>query len=404
MRVTQSGGRGGDSGRIMETVRDLSAKAFSIAAVATILVAGYLIYGLLTGRLAETSAMSHADRAHLIELVTNISNLLTICTLVTVVTGAVSFWDVDVLAYGFLGAAVFLAYGLQYCIAYLSQSGTAILQGAAAQLTLGEMHTMALALGVPGLILTVFHLAARIWDGIAHRDLSHVEYGRNATREANRSAAIGALANCWQLAFCREGIRKNCPIFHARTKCWKQRVGCMCEENIILLSMGGGTQTPKSLENQTTATATGFVPIGDLITGSTEEARKNIPTRVGPRGIRIPVNPHITPAQARNRCNNCIIYNEHQRQKYQLLSAPVTLIVPLLVYFQFDHLRLMVEWAMQQLDNLIGHVSFSAGVDPQIGEKFGSLPIETIIIVCLSLVLMTWAHRLLEYCMFKIKI
>jgi len=32
------------------------------------------------------------------------------------------------------------------------------------------------------------------------------------------------------------------------------------------------------------------------------------------------------------------------------------------------------------------------------------VPIEAILIVCLTLVLMTWAQKLLEYCIFTIKI
>jgi hypothetical protein len=218
----------------------------------------------------------------------------------------------------------------------------------------------------------------------------------------SQRSTIGAFAKCWQLPFCRESLRKKCPIYHARTKCWKERVGCMCEENVIRLAMGGeDEQKPVDMTKEA-----GFVPIGDLITKSEKEERKSIPTRPGPRGVRIPTNPHLTESQKKMRCHNCIIFNEHQRQKYQLLSPIVTLAVPALVFWQFEALRNLIGNMLNMIDSVVGRVTFSganAGASNLTKEVTGNLPVETLLIVCLTLVMMTWALRFLEYCMFKLR-
>ncbi len=232
-------------------------------------------------------------------------------------------------------------------------------------------------------------------------DLSTLQYGASAPKEDVPRPLIPVLAKCWQLPFCRAGIRDNCPIFLAKTKCWKERVGCMCEENIILLAMGGEEkQQPLNITKEM-----GFVAIGDIITKGNEERRATVQTRVGPRGVRIPTNPHITDVQKRERCRNCIIYNEHQRSKYSFFSVPVTLSVPVLVIWQFDSLRMALGGLLNGIDGLINHISISGTTNVDFARQItGSVPIEAIIIGGLTLIVMTWAQRFLEYCIFKIKI
>ena len=38
------------------------------------------------------------------------------------------------------------------------------------------------------------------------------------------------------------------------------------------------------------------------------------------RGVKIPHNPNIPMSVKRERCRNCVIYNEHQRMKYQFFA------------------------------------------------------------------------------------
>jgi hypothetical protein len=391
-------------GPLVDSLLDFAGKAFYISLVLTIALYGYLFWGLFSGELADVTHMSKADQLHALSSIQTLSNWLNFSLAVTLISSIVLFWEADALSVILLIVAAFLAYGLQFGIDTLFAADAARFKsGAASEALLKELHLTAIMIGIPGILLAVRNIILRLFDS-QRGDYATMTYGKNAVKEEVKRPLIGAFAKCWQLPFCREGVRVRCPIYHARTKCWKERVGCMCEENIILLAMGG---EERETNTSPLTKESGFVPIGDLLAKNTEKTRASIPTRVGPRGVRIPTNPHLTDSQKRERCRNCVIYNEHQRQKYQLLSAPVTMAVPILVFLEFDNLRGLMTSALSGLDQLIAHITFTTTNQSAIDlthQVSGSLPVETILIVTITLVIMTWAQRLLEFCTFKIKI
>jgi hypothetical protein len=181
----------------------------------------------------------------------------------------------------------------------------------------------------------------------------------------------------------------------------------MCEENIILMAMGG---TEKASGQDMTAAppvSGGFVPLGDLLTQNAEKTRAAIVTRPGPRGVRIPTNPHLSEAAKRQRCRNCVIYNEHQRQKYGFLSGPVTIAVPALVFWNFNNLIALMSGFVNNLESYVAKFSFtghSANISEVTRSLSGNLFVETMLIVCATLIVMTWAQRALEFVCFKMKI
>ncbi|HZT44264.1 MAG TPA: hypothetical protein VFA07_19015 [Chthonomonadaceae bacterium] len=383
---------------------DFALKVFQLSTIVTIGIFIYLLYTLLGGHQAQIAQLSPNEQKHSIEVVNSAVSYLNISLVAWLLSGIFCYYDSEMLAYVWVGIAAFLAFGFQFCVDYVG--GPDVVRGKAPEITLNEIKTMAVLIGAPGIGLLLYQGLMRVRSKARGEDLLRgLTYGGAVGREKRIALPLGmaAFAKCWQLPFCRESIRRQCPIFHAKTKCWKERVGCMCEENIIMLAMGGGEkeQPPVGLNKDT-----GFVPIGDLIVKSQKETRAQIQTRVGPRGVRIPTNPHLNEEQKRERCRNCIIYNEHQRQKYQLLSVPATLIVPLIVFLDFDNIREMVKNGVLSIDKAFKVITFDQAHQSTAltNQLLGSLPIETIIIICLTLVIMTWVLRLLEYCTFKIKI
>lgn len=126
----------------------------------------------------------------------------------------------------------------------------------------------------------------------------NLKYGKNIKEEKETQNVL--LGKCWQLPYCRKFVRELCPIFHAKTTCWKERVGCMCEESVIANAMTG----------------------------------KAIPRDMVAAAKYIPVNSKLTPNQKAERCRNCVIYNERQRQKYKV-ALPATLIIMGGIYLAF---------------------------------------------------------------------
>lgn len=389
---------------LSDRVIDILSKIFQFSLIPTIALTVWLMWGLFSGRLADVSTMSAKDHADALHTITTLSQALNVSLVATVVSAGLIYMEMEALGVIYLLIAAFLAFGLQVVIAALFSGEQARLtSGEASKATLQEIQLMAYIIGVPGILLAIKTLIGKIFNS-RHRDLTSISYGKDAAQTDRKRPLIGAMAKCWELPFCREGIRVRCPIFHAKTKCWKEKVGCMCEENIILLAMGG-SNAPDPNKTQPLTKESGFVPIGDLLSKNAEERKAAIPTRVGPRGVRIPTNPHLTETQKRMRCHNCVIFNEHQRQKYQFLSVPVTLLVPLLVVLKFDDLRQLVDQFLAVMDRLVGLASLNTITGSNLSHEIkDNLSIELIFIICLTLVVMTWAQRLLEYTMFKIKI
>jgi hypothetical protein len=398
MRITRSGE--GLSGILTDDVLDKIKKVFQVCAIATLAMFGYLVYGLLSGAFAEAAAKPEESR-HALALVNQVSTYLSVALVLTLLCAVLLYWEETSFGFALLGISAVLAYGLQLAVLAFGSDAQHYTSGGPAQAFLHQCWLMAMITGAPGVLMVLRSMGARFLEAREGEDLTTLQYGGSVQKEDVPRATLQVLAKCWQLPFCRSGIRDTCPIFLAKTKCWKERVGCMCEENIILLAMGGTEkQQPVNITKEM-----GFVAIGDIITKGNEDKRANIPTRPGPRGVRIPTNPHITDVQKRERCRNCIIYNEHQRAKYSFFSVPVTLTVPILVFAEFDTFRMWLTELLHGLDRLIGHMSISGTTDVNLTRQItGSMPIEAIIIGCLTLVIMTWAQRFLEYCVFKIKI
>ncbi len=386
----------------LQAIRDFAIKVFQLSSLTTVALLAWFLWGILSGSLADTPHRPKADQALVMQTIQNFSSYLNISLLANLISGAICFYDENAYAVILLIVAGFLEYGMQYCMDAVLGNTKTLEAGKASQLSLAELHQAALMIAVPGILLTLYNIVMAIMN-VGNSSLGKAGLGKGmAAQQSGPAPLTGAFAPCWQLPFCRSAIKETCPIYHARTKCWKQGVGCMCEQNIIQLAMSTGKQKVSQEEMKE---AKGFVALGDLINKDEKDMLKNIPTRMGPRGVKIPINPNITPKQQKERCHNCIIYTEHQRLKYNFFAPLVTIVVPVLAFLQFDNLKNLARQTVEKFDSLIGHVTLNPGKVTDFSQKVaGSFSMETILVVCAALVLLTWALRFLEYCIFKIKI
>jgi hypothetical protein len=65
------------------------------------------------------------------------------------------------------------------------------------------------------------------------RDQASVGIPGSARGQESQAAFANVFSPCWQLSYCREVIRRQCPAFLAKTKCWKFGKGCFCDEEMI---------------------------------------------------------------------------------------------------------------------------------------------------------------------------
>ncbi len=178
------------------------------------------------------------------------------------------------------------------------------------------------------------------------------------------------MGNCWQLPFCRKFVREKCPIYHSRRTCWKEQVGCMCEESVIRDAMEG----------------------------------KVIPKDAVAAAKMIPINNKLTSAQKFERCKSCVIYNEHQKQKYKLM-LPVTMAVFVGAWlFIRSNLIYLVDNAIHNLDRMMGKVTFNASGNVSDTIKQSSIPFHEIALACIMLIVFAYVLKLLEFLIFKAKL
>lgn len=204
-----------------------------------------------------------------------------------------------------------------------------------------------------------------------------MKYGKGIKEERDtRNVFMG---KCWQLPYCRKFVRERCPIYHAKRTCWKERVGCMCEESVIKNAMDG----------------------------------KTISTDMVAAAKFIPQNNKLTANQKAERCRQCVIYNEHQKHKYKL-ALPVTALSIAGIYIGLrEPLASAIKSALVSTDKVIKDVSMTGQGGEMIGATKGVaqttsidgvIPYHEIILFVGAMVLLAYAIKVLEYLFFRAKV
>jgi hypothetical protein len=227
------------------------------------------------------------------------------------------------------------------------------------------------ALGLAGKIYLGFAFAILIVD-IALRvnqrskvgaKKDSLKYGKGVTEESDRKNVF--MGKCWQLPYCRKFVREKCPIYHAQRTCWRELVGCMCEESVIRAAMENKPVSKEALLS----------------------------------GAAIPRNTKLTDAAKRERCKTCVIYNEHQKHKYKL-AMPMVVIGYVLVYVL---LRVPLANAINNFltkgSQAITNASGNAIKNVDTGDAFTQFLVGAAVLMMLA-----YTIKMIEYAIFKLKI
>ena len=214
----------------------------------------------------------------------------------------------------------------------------------------------------------IIRMKTRVQEG-ARAD--QLKFGRGMKEEKDiRNVFLG---KCWQLPYCRKFVRERCPIYHSRRTCWKEQVGCMCEESVIQNAMEG----------------------------------KVIPSDIVAAAKFIPRNAKLTPSQKFERCKQCVIYNEHQKHKYQL-ALPMAALALVGLYLALRiPIRAQVNVVLEAIDSVMSKATLSASATPDsdvTSLTSGIIPYAEIIMVACTLIIFAYLVRFIEYVFFKLQI
>ncbi len=278
----------------------------------------------------------------------------------TVMGSAWLFWEEEIMVgVNLMGACIlFFSSAILPYVIQVNQENAAVKAGYEALGIGGQIY-----LGF-ALVILVVDIALRIRQrAIQGAKKDSLKYGKGVTEESDRKNVF--MGKCWQLPYCRKFVREKCPIYHSQRTCWRELVGCMCEEAVIRVAMEGKPVSKEALMS----------------------------------GAAIPRNNKIPDSAKRERCRNCVIYNEHQKHKYRL-AMPTILIGYALLYLL---LRVPLADAINRMLNAGNRaiVNGTGGMVKNVntGDAFTQFLVAAVLIVA-----MAYTIKMVKYALFKLKI
>lgn len=268
--------------------------------------AAYLLIGILGGGLNAFDTQTHADRVRILSNINLGAGALTYGLIAAAAGAGIAFFTVDTMGYALFGGAVVIGVLIPY-VCRLTGAGQS--NSFATGVALASFVHAALAPGVVGGFLIARDIVKRLAASIREKHLNHKEmaYGGDA-QAAPKPVRTSILGKCWEGPYCRDFIRPHCPIFLSRKACWREKRGCYCEEDIV---------------------AAAAAKINGVVLDMAPDPKQNyanVARQVGTTGTENAYRkPALSHAQKVQRCKYCVIFNEHEREKYQLL-VPVVII------------------------------------------------------------------------------
>ena len=133
---------------------------------------------------------------------------------------------------------------------------------------------------------------------------------------------------------------------------------------------------------------------------------KVIPTDIVAASKYIPRNSKLTPGQKAERCRQCVIYNEHQKHKYQL-ALPMSALGLVSIYVAMRiPMKNALQVLLESMDRMTRSATFgsSGSASDATSLSQGVIPYSEIILVALFLIIFAYVVRAIEYCFFRLKI
>lgn len=342
----------------------LAKALFYGGAVATVIGVGILLYQIFGSGTAGSEAIEQALKYQ------DYFRMAALWGVLSMSLGAAwLFWGEEV------AGPIMLIIGL--ALAFAQAYMPAALGSGANQLNTNAVNFLSQS-GYPAILVGIILIVADVITRARIRMIEgakaeQMKYGKGMKEE--RDVRDVFMGKCWQLPYCRKFVRERCPIYHTKRTCWKERVGCMCEESVIKTAMEG-----KTLSKDMVAAAK-----------------------------FIPQNSKLSAAAKAERCRQCVIYNEHQKHKYKLF-LPIIVVGVAAIYIGLRPvLAGVIQGGLQTIDNIYKGVTLQNGkpVDPSVQATSitgGTIPYNEIILFVLTLVAMAYAIKVLEFLVWKLKV
>lgn len=203
------------------------------------------------------------------------------------------------------------------------------------------------------------------------------------------SGRPSVMRKCWELSFCRASLRAMCPRYVSKSTCWKQNSGCYCDQGLatrLLSAVGaqarGDDDTTHHLHTRQAA--------------ATRRARESAAYLAAGGSL----------GRSRNRapCSLCPIYLDHQRYKYRALSWVALPMTVVMVGFLLPYFRYFYDLVVRKAEALLPHAAILPGDQLAGIAASSSYTGEWAVLICLSVLLLSFILQLVEVAIFRLKL
>lgn len=365
-------------GAFLDAVEGVTGVGMWYGGGAFIIISGYVLYGILSGSMAKYASLQQADQLRILNNVLLSCKVLTITGVVAILGAAIRHYADEITGYMLLISGAVLHWGAPMLIGSSVQNQT--LSTIAAQLpfhiasTYKMVGILSLGIAAP-FILVDFWLKMRG----ERRDIS-TRPARKATVVAKDEKQVVPKNHfyicCWHMPYCREYLRSFCKAYEQRKSCWRVKSGCYCDEDMIL----------RVMKNAKTAKVAGFDQRFSGVAGTGKS---------------------LGGSEKRDRCRQCFLYQEHQKQKYRLLSPLAFPATVILMWMYLQPVKAVLGKALSFTDKFAGSVTYGHG--QAVGNQWANAPVtsETVLwmfLICTGLIIVTYVLRGIEYAIFDMQI
>ncbi len=363
-------------------VYGLAVLALRIALGVGALTLAYLLFGLFSPQSAGFVALKHADKVRILGNVAAAGNLLALSCLAAALIGAVVYFGEEITGYvlALVGAALYV--GVPFCLTFFGDTLNFGGNAARARALAAVASAGFLPLLIGGALVT-FDVLKRLIALLRNRPLTrdNLRYGGEANAEVGaRPLRLALLGKCWEGRFCRDFVRVHCPIFQKRKACWRVKYGCYCEDEIV---------------------STAAARMAGISLPMAPDGRYNFANESAPGRKKV----ELTPFQKRERCRHCVIYLDHQRQKYTLLMPIVIGGVGVAALVFSPLIRDLLRHGLAGVEMVMAHFSWGdqgEGISFRFGRP--SPTVEWVLVGGFAIMALSKALEAVEWAIFKAKI
>ena len=356
----------------------------------------YVGYGLFANVWTNPTyhGLDHASRERHLNNIGMVITAMRISSIIAIISMSICSFRDEGIGYVLSGAAAILYLGIPYATVEIF-AAQSVGPSDATNLAVQGLQSLWWIYGGPGVLFVLIDMGRRFQAASENAAIqkANLKYGSNINKVTTKGQKF--LGRCWELPYCREHVRAKCPIFlRRRGPCWWYKEGCMCEERIVLqavIAQDWKEQAAAATQKigLTGAPAGGGIAPLENRLGLSANAPKQI----------------LSPSAKRDRCRKCIIYNEHQRQKYKLWVAVALVAIPTLLILFKDVLQAAATFILTKADIVTKQFQLTPGQpdDSMLRGANGEI-LQNILIFCLGLVIVSQVLKLVEYMVLKLKL